>query len=200
MDAITQGYSSDSESDSESKANKTSLGALTAYADDSDNDSNENEDTKASNISKEKSPPITSTSASPLHKKQRISQDNVINSLPSPTLLQANSNQNDQQRSMILFSKNYLESKTKYKQVNEDPSLIEKLHGLYSNDNSFAQQLKSQKEFGNPYLFPSAISHFGIEPIRSHASNLESSFQAFEYIERLLQKEEENRIRAFNNT
>merc|ERR1711957_288920 len=33
---------------------------------------------------------------------------------------------------------------------------------------SFANNLKSQKEFGNPHLFPSIIQQFGIDPMDSN--------------------------------
>ena len=86
-----------------------------------------------------------------------------------------------------------------------------------TSSSSFARKLKSQKDFGNPYLFPSVVEHFGIEPMGSscipnefwNAKVAQSStastggkdggdFAAFEFIERLIVKEEENRLRAHN--
>eukprot|EP00978_Attheya_sp_CCMP212_P037692 scaffold180235_cov34-Attheya_sp.AAC.1 len=65
--------------------------------------------------------------------------------------------------------------------------------------NNFATHLKSQKDFGNPHMFPSVISHFGIE---AHGSNLDTTimvdntFDDFEYANRLVAAEEQARIRA----
>eukprot|EP00978_Attheya_sp_CCMP212_P028426 scaffold98053_cov34-Attheya_sp.AAC.2 len=64
--------------------------------------------------------------------------------------------------------------------------------------NNFATHLKSQKDFGNPHMFPSVISHFGIE---AHGSNLDTTimvdaFDDFEYANRLVTAEEQARIRA----
>ena len=81
---------------------------------------------------------------------------------------------------------------------------------------SFAKHLKSQKEFGNPHLFPSIITHFGIDPLGSNcmmthsasmmnngntstSSSNKQVFAKFEYVEKLAQKEEENRIRNSYN-
>ena len=88
--------------------------------------------------------------------------------------------------------------------------------------------MKHQKEFGNPHLFPSIITHFGIDSRGSNGNfscldddNYHNSssgddgtrnvngdekkhdvfgvmsvkFGKFEYIENIVQKEEENRIR-----
>ncbi len=85
---------------------------------------------------------------------------------------------------------------------------------------SFARHLKGQKEFGNPHLFPSIIEHFNIDPLGSNClvsrdhinakadagTNLNGNgiknskantytFSRFEYVENIVQKEEENRIR-----
>jgi hypothetical protein len=106
-------------------------------------------------------------------------------------------------------------------------------NNFYSNDNningagssSFAKHLKNQKEFGNPHLFPSIITHFGIDPLGSNCLNLDDTsietgketgtgkstatasyhshsrsktFGRFEFVEKIVQKEEENRIRNAN--
>ena len=72
---------------------------------------------------------------------------------------------------------------------------------------TFGKKLKSQTEFGNPHLFPSVVEHFGIEPMGScipkhiwnpkvaQSSKDDGDFAPFEFIDRLLVKEEENRLR-----
>ena len=103
--------------------------------------------------------------------------------------------------------------------MNNDPNLMEKLEKLYQNEitggKSFAEHLKGQKEFGNPYLFPSIIEQFGIDPMESNIGQydeeslhvlgsagvhhekprLRLNIEKFEYADRLIVKEEENRIR-----
>jgi len=65
---------------------------------------------------------------------------------------------------------------------------------------SFANHLKAQKEFGNPHLFPSIIQHFGIDPMGSNIPKSmwdpKNDFAPFEYVERIVAKEEENRLRG----
>jgi len=64
---------------------------------------------------------------------------------------------------------------------------------------SFASHLKEQKEFGNPNLFPSIIQHFGIDPMGSNLPpdlwDPKNDFEPFEFVERLVEKEQQNRIR-----
>ena len=71
-----------------------------------------------------------------------------------------------------------------------------------SSSSSFAKHLKEQKEFGNPHLFPSIISHFGINPMGTNVieANKNEQFAKFEYVENIVQKEEENRIRLASNS
>jgi hypothetical protein len=139
--------------------------------------------------------------------------------LPPPVLSSREPNS-----SPLLFSKNYLVGKLHYNTINNNPSLVEKLDQLYQNENaggkSFAEHLKCQKEFGNPHLFPSIIEHFGIDEMESNIGNMDDcsvlldeasrqgengqsrdkprlklNIENFEYMDRLLVKEEENRIR-----
>jgi hypothetical protein len=121
--------------------------------------------------------------------------------------------------SLILFRKDYLLTKsrkthcigTQEDQVHEK-QLLNTLDQLQNNGaSSFARTLKSQKEFGNPHLFSEIISHFEIDPLESNirlqqGNTIEGGteggeeknimFERFEYVDRLLQKEEEIRNRT----
>jgi len=202
MDALAQGYGSDSSASSQdapSSNNKsTTIGLLANYSDDSDDDGADaetppqHEDT-TNLVNNEKgigsSTNESSTSTSQATKKRKLSETIATTcSLPSPRLKSSASDNN----TSLLFSKNYLQNKLHYKTTNNDPALISKLNQLHENKISFAQQLKSQKEFGNPHMFGSVIECFGIDPMES---NLGAGFEGFEYIDRLLVKEEENRVR-----
>ena len=206
MDALAQGYGTDSSAGSSNNSPKkaSTLGLLANYSDDSD----------AEGEIETSSAPIEATSrgTDDIHpnqaiehaeKKRRIlNADNDMSGLPLPKLLQsttkdANADDDNSPRG-ILFRKNYvyLQNKLQYKTENKNQNLCEKLKQLQQNQTSFSQQLKSQKEFGNPHMFPSVIEHFGIDPMESNIGGIkERSFEGFEFIERLLVKEEENRAR-----
>ena len=144
-------------------------------------------------------------------------------SLPPPQLLSRDSKEriNDQE-GLYLCSKDYLKEHIAKAKTNArrdkktvDPKMKEKLNQMYHNlkgkvngtSTSFARKLKSQTDFGNPHLFPSVVEHFGIEPMGScippHLWNPkvtqsitdDGDFAPFEFIDRLVIKEEENRLR-----
>jgi len=119
--------------------------------------------------------------------------------------------------SLILFRKDYLLTKSRKTQCIgtqedqvHDKQLLDTLNKLQNNGaSSFARTLKSQKEFGNPHLFSEIISHFEIDPLESnmrlHQGNTieggqekekNITFERFEYVDRLVQKEEEIRNRS----
>ncbi len=222
MDALAQGYGSDSSSEDDSSqpaarppAKPSTLGLLANYSDDSDvDDASDKEQTKArgqtptTSIGHDKLSPQIEAAIDPPAKKQRLSNeiDNEEEQqgglLPPPQLLQSTTKHSI--NAPILFRKNYLEHKRKYTTTNQNHELCEKLNQLRQNQTSglgsFAQQLKSQKEFGNPHMFTSIIKHFGIDPMETNidaggGGGKKSGFEAFEFVERLLVKEEENRVR-----
>jgi len=122
------------------------------------------------------------------------------------------------------FTRKHVAMTSRQNRTTERPGLAKKLDNMYkkfyendgevinpnskSNDNvsttvernSFGSHLKNQKEFGNPNLFPTIIQHFGIDPMGSNLpSGLwdpKNDFEPFEYVERLVSREEENRIRS----
>lgn len=175
--------------------------------------------------------------------------------LPQPRLFQP-SCADDPYTSLALFSKNYIQEKISQQSgsLNQPQNLSspssslspsttrtqqlsdatwDTLNQLRQNTASFAKTLKSQKEFGNPHLFPSVIEYFEIDPMESNISldvhvdidannstnkdgkadimgvdskrpsvkivKSNDKFEKFEYLERLMQKEEENRIRNLSS-
>lgn len=196
MDALAQAYGSDSSDSSGSQGKGTKGGILAAY-EDSDTDSEDERVDKQSASIQEKHNPndiLNTTDEIYVHssKKKRIDASSMdkedastTNILPNPLLLETSST------SQYLFPKNYLHGKKHYQDMNV--KLNSTLVKLQQDSGSFAQHLKQQKEFGNKSIFPGIIEHFKIDPM---GSNIDKNiFESFEYIERLLAKEEENRIR-----
>ncbi len=141
----------------------------------------------------------------------------------------------DPYTSLILFTKNYIqenESSTSTFQLEDET--WETLNQLrqkqrLSKSTSFADTLRSQKEFGNPHLFHSVMDYFEIDPMASNIDldvtvnvnvnedvdvdmdksdsretrikmvKSKDKFEKFEYLDRLMQKEEENRIRDISS-
>ena len=247
MEALAQGYGSDSSDSSKeegSNENKNALHLLVSnYSDDSDggdnNDSNinTNRGSKSSHTITKKD--FTSGDSPPPPSKRQRQDDKKT--MPPPRISDPiNDNPFD---ALTLFTKDYISQKTEQFQVQsqaiqqqegdgQDKSftntiLSTKLNNMYHNfytdgDNgnfsktSFAKHLKSQKEFGNPHLFPSIISHFGIDPLGTNSimavskntsqgtastdTGKKEMFAKFEYVEKIMQKEEENRIRQYANS
>ena len=220
MDALAQGYGSDSSSDGSTENKTQALGLLANYSDNSSSDEDADEtamknrplvigtaiiETKESTSMQQ-----GNDSSSPMKhgsKKRKLSETQTEknqNGLPSPPLL-SSSAVSSSRDNLILFSKNYLTNKLQYKTANTENQLQEKLEQMHQHQStgtnkSFAEQLKLQKDFGNPHMFPSVIEHFGIDPLESNSSILKVKFQGFEFIDRLMVKEEENRIREAQNT
>ena len=255
MDALAQGYGTDSSEESSKPAPKATLGLLANYSDDSDveEDKVKNGGVVGADATNTKAPheagKATASTSATILKKRRINGHDELNlnalapGLPPPKLLSQyqsdNSSNNkstvdkfsgtlDHPNIGILCRKNYLEGKLRYNNTGTlakilDPKLCEKLNQLYENSisntstsaptsassfTSFAQQLKSQKEFGNPHTFPSIIANFGIDPMESNiqissgdgdgdgdGGGERMKFERFEFLERLIVKEEENRVR-----
>ena len=209
MDALAQGYGSDS-SDGSAENKTQTLGLLANYSDNSSSDEDADrplvigtaiiETNESSSIQQG-----NDSSSSIVHgsKKRKlfiseIQTEKHQNGLPLPPLL--SSSASSSQDNLMLFSKNYVTNKLQYKTTNTDHQLHDKLEQMHQHQStgtnkSFAEQLKLQKDFGNPHMFPSVIEHFGIDPLESNSSILKVKFQGFEFIDRLMVKEEENRIR-----
>ena len=219
MDALAQGYGSDSESSSSSNFKSSSppkkqsqhLNLLANYSDD-DSSTDENGKDQVAQNSNEVSKQNMKTNKS---KKRKLDTEAIeITTLPDPRLLSSSASSTEY---TVLFEKKYIASTLKYSAPNVNKALQEKLEQMSQHqgtDNCFATKLKSQKEFLNPHMFPSVIEHFGIDPMGSNigSKNLNDAsseinkqacntcfsiqFGKFEYIDRLRVKEEENRIRA----
>lgn len=196
MNALAQAYDSDSSNSKEFQGNGAIGGILAAYEDSDTDDERVEKQTpstqgKNDQDSKEKRSvhlskmKRTDTSSMCKEDDSVVRQEIPKIGLPNPILLEAPST------SQHLFSKNYLHGKKTYQDMNVN--LNSTLMKLQQDDGSFAQHLKQQKEFGNKSIFPGIIEHFKINPMGSNVD--ENIFQSFEYIERLLVKEEENRIR-----
>lgn len=214
MDALAQGYGSDSDGSAENKTQ--TLGLLANY---SDNSSSDDEDADRplvigtaiietnESTSMQQGDDSSSSIENGLKKRKLLISETQTekdqNGLPSPPLLSSSASSSRQ--NMMLFSKNYLTNKLQYKTINTEHQLQDKLEQMHQHQStgtnkSFAEQLKLQKDFGNPHMFPSVIEHFGIDPLESNSSILKVKFQGFEFIDRLMVKEEENRIREAQNT
>ena len=204
MDALAQAYDSDSSDPSAPRGNKSIGGILAAYSD-SDTDGEEESVEKkspSSQVKHDQDEALNGTEESCIHysKRKRVDESLIhqekelgldavqnihTNGLPNPVLLESSST------SQYLFPKNYLQGKKNYQDMNM--KLNATLMKLQQDDGSFAQHLKQQKEFGNKSIFNEIIHHFKIHPMGSNVDK--NNFGSFEYIERLLVKEEENRIR-----
>ena len=148
-----------------------------------------------------------------------LTTNNTINMdslLPAPTLL---SSSTDPFQSMTLFDKDHttelrkklaeqLQTQTQAQEgklgsTEKQQQLTKKLEQLYDKfqqnhqpeGSSFAAQISSSHEFGNPNLIKTVIDHFEINPLSSHVGN---SFKGFETVDRLMAAEERARIVAAN--
>jgi hypothetical protein len=204
MDALAQSYGSDSSDPSESRG-KESIGGILAAYNDSDTDGLEESFEKKSpysQVKRDQDGTLNGTEENCIyHSKKKQMDESSINQeeelgvdtvqnihrkgLPNPVLLEPSST------SQYLFPKNYLHGKKRYQDM--DMKLNATLMKLQQDDGSFAQHLKQQKEFGNKSIFNEIIDHFKIHPMGSNIDK--NNFGSFEYIERLLVKEEENRLR-----
>lgn len=106
--------------------------------------------------------------------------------LPIPRLLVTSTTKSIHHEDIVLFPKNYLLEKNHYK--DPDVTLNLALIKLQEDGGSFALKLKQQKEFGNKSVFQSVIEYFNIDPMGSNIDR--NKFSAFEYIDRMLMKEE----------
>ena len=119
------------------------------------------------------------------------------NLLPHPIISPScSSNDNKIQpnpfQKLIFMSENYLNNEQLIPPPIISEHLSDKLSSLQKSKSSFAEHIKSQKEFGNPHLFPSIIDHFQIQ---WRGTNIPGkNFQRFEYIEKLSSKEEQIRM------
>mmetsp|Transcript_5935 Transcript_5935/g.11217 ORF Transcript_5935/g.11217 Transcript_5935/m.11217 type:complete len:243 (-) Transcript_5935:197-925(-) len=237
MEAIAQGYASDSSSCSshdeekqktqkvlgkhESSSHRSSPSHLGLFANyDSDDSSGHSGIHKDTSLPTKTVCPTEHQSAASngIGEEEEMRKRHSSHCLPLPILSSSQSHS-----SSLLFPKNYLVGKIQYNSLNNDPSLVEKLDRLYQNEitggKSFAEHLKCQKEFGNPHLFPSIIEYFGIDEMESNIGKMDDclglleesspqengqrhekprlklNIENFEYMDRLLVKEEENRIR-----
>ena len=216
MDALAHGYGSDSSSDGSAENKTQTLGLLANYSDNSSSDEDADRplvigtaaiiETKKTTSMHQGNDSFSSIENGSKKRKLLISETQTEkdqHGLPSPPLL--SSSASSSQDNLMLFSKNYLTNKLQYKTINTDHQLQVKLEQMHQHQStgtnkSFAEQLKLQKDFGNPHMFPSVIEHFGIDPLESNSSILKVKFQGFEFIDRLMVKEEENRIREAQNT
>lgn len=127
--------------------------------------------------------------------------ENETQNLLPPPIISVSSSSNDDGtiqsnafQQLICMPENYLQNE----QLMQPPILLSKhlsnkLSTLQTKSkSSFAEHIKSQKEFGNPHLFPSIIEHFQIQ---WRGTNIPGKkFQRFEYIEKLSSKEEQIRM------
>lgn len=254
MEALAQGYGSDSsnsstsskEDDNDSNKNSDTLHLLASnYSDDSNDgqkDGSNSNDNRSSNNSHSLTKKYLASNnlPSPPSKKQRQHDANTI---PPPRI--SNPTTDNSFDALALFPKDYISQKMEQFQIQSQTMqdlgddikeektsnkiiLSTKLNNMYhkfytdggngnASKTSFAKHLKSQKEYGNPHLFPSIISHFGIDPLGTNsimagskntsngiastpASGNKPMFAKFEYVEKIMQKEEENRIRQYTNS
>jgi len=204
MDALAQSYGSDSSDPSESRGKESIGGILAAYSDSDTDGEEERFETKSpsSQVKDDQDEVLNGAEGKCNYasKKRRMDESLIneeeelgvdvlqqihTNGLPNPVLLEPSST------SQYLFPKNYLHGKKRYQDMNM--KLNATLMKLQQDGGSFAQHLKQQKEFGNKSIFNDIIDHFKIHPMGSNID--QNSFESFEYIERLLVKEEENRLR-----
>lgn len=237
MDALAQGYGTDSSEGSMNHHHASTLGLLANYSNESDaSDADADEPTT---ITPKNQTATNEPSHDHIHlvKKPKLSKSNADTvgnedavstcpGLPPPKLLSTVHKNSSSQEQPILFAKNYLQHKLTYNtsstSTNSNSDLVEKLTRLAQNETSFADQLKSQTEFGNPHMFHSIIDHFGIDPMENnvhsafhgnghgnqkvpaeketYVSGKSKQFENFEFLERLLVKEEENRVRQGSST
>ena len=181
MDALAQGYGSDSDSSSSSNFKSSSppkqsqhLNLLANYSDD-DSSTDENGNTPVAQDSNEITKQNIETNNSKKRKLDTEAKSAVdplpsieITTLPDPRLLLSSASSTEY---TVLFEKNYIVSKLKYSAPNMNKALQEKLKQMSQHQgtgNCFATKLKSQKDFLNPHMFPSVIEHFGIDPMESN--------------------------------
>lgn len=181
MDALAQGYGSDSDSSSSSNLKSSSppkqsqhLNLLANYSDD-DSSTDENGNTPVAQDSNEITKQNIETNNSKKRKLDTEAKSAVdplasieITTLPDPRLLLSSASSTEY---TVLFEKNYIVSKLKYSAPNMNKALQEKLEQMSQHQgtgNCFATKLKSQKDFLNPHMFPSVIEHFGIDPMESN--------------------------------
>jgi HCNGP-like protein. len=184
MEALTQGYASDSSScssDDRKQQIPSHLGLFANY-DTDDNSSNSSSSSRNSDIQNT----IHQTQKDDLQSTQGQGQEEEkekerlpLHHLPPPVL-----SSSEPHSASLVFSKNYLMGKSQCSTINNNPILMEKLDQLYQNENaggkSFAEHLKCQKEFGNPHLFPSIIEHFGIDEMESNIGQLDDGIGSLE--------------------
>ena len=232
MDALAQGYGTDS-SEGSTNHDASTLSLLANYSNESDasdtdkptantpkNQTTTNETSYDDHIHLVKKPKLSKSNVDTVSDEEALS---TSPGLPPPNLLSTVRQNSPSQARPILFAKNYLQHKLTYNSsstrtsmsTDYNPNLVEKLTRLAQNETSFANQLKSQTEFGNPHMFHSIIDHFGIDPMESNIysafngsghekvpaeSGKPKQFENFEFLERLLVKEEENRVRQGSST
>lgn len=129
---------------------------------------------------------------------QRLS-GNSFYKLPKPLLLTDKTSSFD---SLVYAGKSYLDSLEKIKIQEVPPDLKENLQTLLcrfgkAEKSTFAEHIRSQKEFHNPHFFSETISHFNIDSGGSNfPSNLFGGYRTFEEGDRIMKEEEQARICA----
>jgi len=125
--------------------------------------------------------------------------DNSFYKLPKPLLLTDKTSPFD---SLVCAGKSYLDSLEMIKIQEVPPDLKENLQALQcrfgrSEKLTFAEHIRSQKEFHNPHFFSETISHFNIDSGGSNfPSNLFGGYCIFEEGDRIMKEEEQARISA----
>ena len=120
--------------------------------------------------------------------------------LPKPILCSDSDTMNGFD-ALITFSKDYLHNHLAPVKVGPiKPKLQQRLESMYksfgeSNDKTFAEHLRSQKEFNNPHFFSEVIAHFNIDANGSNfPSHLYGGYEDFEDADRIIAKEEQARV------
>lgn len=221
MDALA-GYGSDSNDSMVAGDSIDLLGHYSSSSgDDGKRDDCDGAEEKQLNVNENNSPGDTLADGDQPKKRRRRwdnpdgakINNNILNAdcvLPPPTLLLSTSATDDHPfQSLTLFKKDHttdlrvkiaqqLQSQQTLQDNAEASSANIQLNTLRENfssssTKSFANHLKSQHDFGNPYLLKNVIDHFGINPLESHVGN---TFKSFEQVHRLIQAEE--RVRCMN--
>lgn len=220
MDALA-GYGSDSNDSMVAGDSIDLLGHYSSSSgDDGKRDDCDGAEEKQLNVNENNSPGDTLADGDQPKKRRRRwdnpdgakINNNILNAdcvLPPPTFLSTSTTDDHPFQSLTLFKKDHttdlrvkiaqqLQSHQTLQDNTEASSTNIQLNTLRENfssssTKSFANHLKSQHDFGNPYLLKNVIDHFGINPLESHVGN---TFKSFEQVHRLIQAEE--RVRCMN--
>ena len=101
---------------------------------------------------------------------------------------------------LVTFSKDYLHDRLSNVEVKPvEPKLQHSLQSLYERfgsgtEKTFAEHMRSQKEFNNPHFFSEVIDHFNIDANGSNfSSDLYGGYEDFEDVDNIVEKEEQAR-------